>query len=290
MNTATEPAVVQVRVNGLGFRCRLDGPAGAPWMVFSNSLLTDLSVWDAQVAALSGRFRILRYDQRGHGGTEVPAKPATLDALIEDAAALLRHFGVSGAVVAGVSMGAATAIGLAARHPALVSAVVASDGQVATAPGGAAAWQERIDMARAQGMPAFAEATLRRWFSPASLATANPAIPRVRAMVLATPEAGFVACARALQNYDLREDLPRVRQPALLVAGATDGAMPRSMRELAASLPDARFAEIPDAGHLPCIEAPDAFNRVLRDFLAAKVRMAGNQAEIPAVGGSGDGG
>ncbi|SHJ87191.1 3-oxoadipate enol-lactonase [Roseomonas rosea] len=252
-----------VRVNGLSFRCRLDGPEGAPALVFSNSLLTDLTLWDAQVAAFAGRYRILRYDQRGHGGTEVPPEPATLDRLTEDAAALLRHFGLAGTTFVGVSMGAATALCLAARAPELVAAVLASDGQAATAPGGAQAWQERIDLARENGMPAFAEATLRRWFSPASTASGNPAIARVREMIQATPEAGFVACARALQAYDIRAELPHLRQPVLLVAGAADGAMPQTMRGMAEVIPNARFVEIPDAGHLPCIETPDAFNAAL---------------------------
>jgi 3-oxoadipate enol-lactonase len=257
-----------VRVNGLTIRCRLDGRDDAPWLVFSNSLLTDLSVWDAQVAAFADRFHILRYDQRGHGGTEVPAEPATLDQLTEDLAALMEHFGVSTATVAGVSMGAATVLCLAARAPQLAMAVVASDGQAGTAPGGAQTWQERMDFARQHGMAVHAEATLKRWFSPASLAAGNPAIPHVRRMIENTPEAGFVACARALQSYDIRAALPGLRQPVLLVAGAADGAMPKSMRAMAESIPDARFVEIPDAGHLPCIEAPSPFNQAMETFLA----------------------
>ncbi len=258
---------LSLRVNGLLFRCRLDGPEGAPWMVFSNSLVTDLTVWDEQVAAFGDRFRILRYDQRGHGGTEVPPGPTNLDQLTEDAAALMAAFGITGAVFAGVSMGAATALCLAARHPALVNAVIASDGQAGTAPGGAETWQQRIDFVRENGMEAFAEATVKRWFSPASLAAGHPAMARIRAMVAATPEAGFVACARALQAYDVRAEMPGLRQPVLLIAGAADGAMPKTMRGLAEVIPEAQFVEIPDAGHIPCLEAPGPFNAAMRDFL-----------------------
>lgn len=240
-------------------------------MVFSNSLVTNLSIWDAQVAAFATRFRILRYDQRGHGGTEVPAQAATLDVLTEDAAALMTQFGIRDAVFAGVSMGAATALCLAARHPDLVRAVIASDGQAGTAPGGAQGWQERMDFAREHGMEAFAEATLKRWFSAESLQSGNSAIERVRAMVAATPEAGFVACARALQDYDIRAELPGLRQPVLLIAGEKDGAMPATMRAMAGVIPDASFVEIAGAGHVPCIEAPDAFNAAVEAFLAEKV-------------------
>jgi 3-oxoadipate enol-lactonase len=259
-----------VRVHGLRFNCRLDAPEGAPWMVFSNSLVTDLSVWDEQVAAFGGPYRILRYDQRGHGGTEVPAGPASLDVLTEDAAALMTHFGIRGAVVVGVSMGAATALCLATRHPALVSAVVASDGQAGTADGGAQAWQERIDFAREHGMAAFADVTVRRWFAATAIEAGHPAIPRVRDMVAATPEAGFIACATALQSYDIRAELPGLRQPVLLLAGEMDGAMPATMRSMADVIPDARFVEIAGAGHLPCVEAPGPFNAALEAFLTEK--------------------
>lgn len=259
----------ELRANGLRFRCRLDGPEGAPWLVFSNSLLTDLTLWDAQVAAFGDRFRILRYDQRGHGGTEVPAGPASFDELASDVEALMAGLGIERATFVGVSMGAATGLLLASRAPARVSALVLSDGQAATAPGGAAAWQERIDAVSAGGMGAIAEATLRRWFSPSSLAAENPAIPRVRRMIEATPPEGFVACARALQSYDLRAAMPALAQPVLLVAGAADGAMPQTMRGMAEVIPDARFVEIAEAGHLPPIERPEGFNEAIGAFLAA---------------------
>jgi 3-oxoadipate enol-lactonase len=256
-----------VQVNGLRFRVRLDGPAGAPWLVFSNSLLTDLTLWDDQVAAFGGSYRILRYDQRGHGGTEIPSSPTNLDELAADAAALMRHFGVAGAVFAGVSMGAATALLLASREASLVTAVVASDGQAGTAPGGAAMWQERIDFAATNGMDAVAEATLARWFTRQSQEAGHPSLGRLRDMIRHTPREGFSACARALQAYEFRAALPTLRQPVLLIAGAQDGAMPRTMRAMAEAIPDCGFVEIPNAGHLPGIEAPAAFNAAMGAFL-----------------------
>ncbi len=253
--------------DGLRFRCRLDGPEGAPWMVFSNSLVTDLTVWDLQVAAFSDRYRILRYDQRGHGGTDVPSSGTTIAQLADDAAALMAHFGVTGAVFAGVSMGAATGFCLAPRAPGQIARLVASDGQAATAPGGAQAWQDRIDAAWRDGIEAFADATIARWFSPSSRAEANPALAKVRAMVVGTKMDGFVACAQALQDYDFRATLPAITQPTLLIAGSADGAMPKTMRGLAEVIPNARYVEIAGAGHIPGIERPEAFNAALEDFL-----------------------
>ncbi len=256
-----------VTLRGARFRCRIDGPEGAPWMVLSNSLVTDLAVWDAQVAAFAGRYRILRYDQRGHGGTDVPDGPASIAGLADDAAALMAHFDVRGAVFAGVSMGAATGFCLAPQLPDRIARLVASDGQAATAPGGAAQWQARIDAARRDGMDALADATVERWFSPKSKAEGHPAIAAIRATVARTPLAGFVACAQALQSYDFRPGLPHITQPVLLVAGAADGAMPQTMRGLAGVIRNARFVEIPEAGHIPGIERPDAFNAALESFL-----------------------
>jgi len=256
-----------VRHDEIDFHCRLDGRDGAPWLVLSNSLLTDLSLWDAQVAAFSDRFRILRYDQRGHGGSGLGTRPVTLGLLVDDAQALCRHFAVSDAIVAGVSMGAATALGLAAASPALVRQVIASDGQAKTAPGGRQAWQERIDFAATEGMEAVVQATLTRWFGPAFLEPGQDDLARALRMMRGTSREGYAACAQALQDYDIADRLPEIRQPTLLVAGARDGAMPATMRAMQQTMPHARFIEIPDAGHLPNLERPDAFNAIVSEFL-----------------------
>lgn len=253
--------------DGLQFRTRLDGREGAPWMVLSNSLVTDLSVWDAQVGAFGDRYRILRYDQRGHGGTSVPPAPATIAQLAEDAAALMRAVGAEAAVFAGVSMGAATGFCLAQRHPELVAKLIASDGQAATAPGGAKSWEERIAIARDKGMTGYADITLQRWFSARSRAEGNPAMAKIRTMIEATPLDGLVVCARALQEYDFCAGLSSMQQPTLLIAGAEDGPMPQSMCALVTQIPQARFVEIQDAGHIPGVERPSEFNAAWTEFL-----------------------
>lgn len=255
--------MTEITQDEVRFNIRLDGPEGAPWVVFSNSLLTDLSLWDKQVVALSDRFRILRYDQRGHGGTAVPPGPATIPQLADDIAGIMDQLGIAAAHFVGVSMGASTGIALAQRAPHRVTRLLCSDGNAATPPGGAQGWEERIATGLQDGMRALADATLSRWFaSPGS-----PAIPVVRAMIERTPPAGFVACARALQEYDLRPGLGEMRVPALFVAGAADGAMPASMPLLAGTVPGGRYHEIAGAGHLPCVEQSDAFTAVLRAFL-----------------------
>lgn len=250
-----------VALHGLRFRCAVDRRPGAgdrPWLVFSNSLLTDLSLWDDQVAAFADRYDILRYDQRGHGGSEVPPGDCTFDALADDLAGLMAHFGIGAAVIVGVSMGGATALRLLARHPERAVGAAICDAGAATPPGGREAWEERIALAQTGGMAALVEPTIKRWFTPDQIE--SEAAGRVRPMIAGTPLEGFVRATRALQDYDLRPDLPNLRVPVLTLAGSEDGATPAAMRDYSARIPQAAFVVIEGAGHLPNIERPDAFN------------------------------
>jgi len=153
-----------VTVDGLSFRVSIEGPEGAPWLVFSNSLLTNLSMWDAVVAPLRDRYCVLRYDQRGHGKTAVPPGPAMIDRLGEDLAELLRHFDVRDAVLVGISMGFATALVAADREPERVRALVLVDGAVSAPESTAPVWKGRIALAEAGGMEALVAPTIDRWF------------------------------------------------------------------------------------------------------------------------------
>lgn len=251
--------------DGLQFHCRIDGPEGAPWVVFCNSLLTDVTMWDAQVAALPNR-RVLRYDQRGHGKTTVPDGPATLAQLGDDLIAILDAIAVESCDFVGISMGVPTGLHLYDRAPGRVRRLLLSDGQSATAPTGAANWQARIDAAQAGGMEAAAAEAVARWFGAESLD--EDGARQVMSVARQTPLGGFVACARALQDYDYRHVLPKLSVPVLLVAGANDGAMPQSMQVMATSIPGARLAVIPDAGHLPPVEQPQRFNIEMTEFFA----------------------
>lgn len=240
----------------------------APWIIFSNSLMTDLSLWDEQVAVLRGRFNILRYDQRGHGASVVPDSPQVIPSLADDVIDLLDRCKIATCTYVGLSMGVPTGLAAYRKAPGRFERLILVDGQASRTPVGKAAWDERIAFGRAHGMAAMADQTVRRWLRPERVAL--PLGERLHAMIAATPLEGFVACASALQNYDEAAVLKEIKVPTLLVAGSEDGAIPATMRAMAAAIPGAKFQEIADAGHLPNYERSLAFNEILLLFLTVR--------------------
>jgi 3-oxoadipate enol-lactonase len=260
---------MQIKANGLTFNCEIDGAPNAPWLVFSNSLATNLSMWDEQVAELKGTFRILRYDQRGHGGTDAPSGRYTFDLLIEDAVALLDALSIKRAHFSGLSMGGATALGLAQRHPDRLDRVVICDSPCASSPATAQQWEERIAIAAKEGMEPLIEPTIRRWF-PAETVTANPPfLDKIRGMIASTPTQGFIGCAAALANHDFRSGIKATKAPVLFIVGEKDGTTPAAMRQMHEALPGSGFVELPHAGHISNLDQPAMFTRAIREFLAA---------------------
>jgi len=264
-----------ITTDGVQIAYRIDGTGELPWLIFSNSLATDLSLWDGQVAHLRDHFRILRYNQRGHGASSVPAQPCTFAALAADVIALMDHLGITRASLVGVSMGAVTMLTVAASHPQRVERVLACDGQWAAPTGAAEAWQARIDSAEASGMAALVEPTAARWFKAPFMARPSPALEHVRRMIGATPPGGFIQCARALQAYDLRDQIGAIEVPCMLLVGAEDGSLPGVMRRMADVIPGARYAEVAAAGHLPNLEQPELFNAAAASFLLPNQSLHG---------------
>ena len=259
---------MRIKANGLNFNYAIDGPAGAPWLVFSNSLATTVAMWDEQAAALKGKYRVLRYDQRGHGGTDVPAGRYAFDTLIADAVALMDALGIAQANFAGLSMGGATALGLAQQHPERVSSIIVCDSGCMSTPQSTQQWEERIVVAQKQGMEGLVESTMARWFPPETLAKNPPHLAKVRAMIRATPVAGFIGCAAALANHDYNSKVETVTCPVVFIVGEKDGATPAAMAKLHDKIPGSRFATLPGAGHISNMDRASEFNRALRDFLA----------------------
>ncbi|SDH18214.1 alpha/beta fold hydrolase [Pelagibacterium luteolum] len=240
--------------------------ADAPWIMFGNSLMTDLSIWDAQARALSGHYNIMRYDQRGHGGSPLGAPGFSFDDLGQDLLDLLDREEITTCLYVGLSMGVPTGLAAYAHQPGRFSGLIFVDGQAASTPSSQGFWSERIATAQSEGMGAIAAQTIARWLQPEN--RTGPKAETLADMISATPLEGFIACASLLMDYDQTAAFNKVAVPLALVAGAQDGAMPDTMKALAARHGHARFVAIESAGHVPNFERPEAFNTVLTGILA----------------------
>jgi 3-oxoadipate enol-lactonase len=258
---------MQSTVNGISINFEIDGPEGAPWLVLSNSLLTNLSMWDDQVAALESSFRILRYDQRGHGGTQATEGSYSFDLLVADIIALLDMLGIKRAHFCGLSMGGMTALFLAQRHPERFDRIIACDCGPASTPASAQQWKERIEIAAKDGIEALVEPTVNRWFPPDFVAAKPPVLDKVRQMIRSTPIAGFTGCAQALSDYDLRPGLGGIDRRTLLIVGTKDATL-AGIRQIKEAVPGAALVELEGAGHISNVEQPAAFTGAVREFLA----------------------
>ena len=261
---------MQVRtVNGVRLHHKVEGDADAVPVVFANSLGTDFRVWDRLLPLLPAGLRVLRYDMRGHGLSDAPEGDYFMGDLVADAAGLMDALGFRDAVFVGLSIGGVVAQGLAAERPDLVRAAVLSN--TAAKIGTEATWRERIANVRAQGIAAIADGVLEKWFTKRFRAERAEELAGWRHMLTRTPVDGYCGCCAALSETDLRESTAGLRQPVLAVAGSDDGSTPPDLvRETAESIVGARFEMIRGAGHIPCVEAPEALARIVGDFLREK--------------------
>jgi 3-oxoadipate enol-lactonase len=220
-------------------------------------------MWEPQVPALAERFRVVRYDTRGHGGSPVPDGELSIAALAADLLGLLDHLGVARASLAGVSLGGMTAMWAAAEAPGRVERLVLCCTSALFGP--PEMWQERIATVRAGGTAALAEATLQRWFSPhADLAL----VARFDAMFRAIPAEGYAACCAAIRDMDQRDRLGRIAAPALVIAGSDDPATPPEHADvIAAGIPGARRATVDGARHLANVERADEVTALMLEHL-----------------------
>lgn len=249
---------------------RLDGPEDGPVLVLSNSLGTTSEMWDDQAAALSERFRVLRYDTRGHGASPVPPGPYSIADLAGDVIALLDRLEIERASFCGLSIGGMTGMWLGAHAPARLDRLVLCCTAPRLPP--REQWVERAATVRAQGTAPLADATLGRWFTPAFADRAPETLERVRRTLLATPPEGYAACCEAIGELDLRAELAEVRAPTLVIAGADDPVgTPEIARDIAAAISGARLVVVPEARHLANIEQPETVTRALMEHLDAKV-------------------
>jgi 3-oxoadipate enol-lactonase len=234
-----------------------------PAILFSNSLASDSTIWDAVVAALPG-LRLIRYDTRGHGGSTLGERPAGIDTLGTDALAVLDAAGVKRAVVCGLSLGGLTAMWLGVHAPERVAGLVLANTAASYPP--AQMWRDRYATALTEGMASIVEPTLQRWFKDAFRTAGHPVVQRIASMIGATDPRGYAECACVLEVADLNASLPQIRCPSLVIVGTHDPSTPPSRgEELVAAIPNASMAAL-DAAHMSCVEDPAGFASLLRDF------------------------
>lgn len=252
--------------DGLRLHWRLDGKPGLPLLVLGNSLGTDLFMWDRQVEALTRRFRLLRYDVRGHGASDAGPGDATLDQLGADLLALADHAGAQRFAYCGLSLGGLVGQWLGVHAPQRVSALVLANAAPHLPP--PEGWTQRMQLARGQGMGALVDMVMPRFFSQAWRDRDESFYHSMRTSFAAMSGEGYAACCAAIRDADFRASLPRIDAPTLVISGALDAATPHETcgAQLVAGIPGARSLILP-AGHIANVEQPEAFSRALLEFL-----------------------
>jgi 3-oxoadipate enol-lactonase len=261
-----EPTGGRVVSGGCSIAWEAEGAAGAPPLLLINSIAATRALWDRQAPALAGRFRVIRYDARGHGQSSVPAGEYALEQLGRDAAAVLEAAGAPSAGVCGLSLGGLTALWLAVHEPGRVTRLVLAN--TAARIGSVESWTDRIALVRARGMRAVADLAIPLWFTQAFREHEAGTVDRFRAMIEACPPAGYLGCCAALRDADLREAVAEIRCPVLAIAGRHDvPTPPEALRLVHERLPGSRMLTL-DAAHLGNVEQAEAFNDAVLEFLA----------------------
>lgn len=243
---------------------REDGNPQGKVVVFSNSLGTDLRLWDQLIPLLPQELRYIRYDKRGHGLSSCPQAPYEMTELVEDTEQLLERLNIRSCLFVGLSIGGMIGQALATKRPDLIEALVLSN--TAAKFGDASLWEERIATLKAGGIESLSEAILERWF--AQEFCQHPEFEAWSNMLQRTPLEGYIGCCSAIAGTDLSSTTSKLSLPVLTIAGAEDGASPPSLvQTLNDMISNACMVTIPDAGHLPCVEQPEALAAHLKKFM-----------------------
>lgn len=259
---------VQFFTTGDGCRIawRYDGPEGAPLLVLSNSLGTDMGMWEPQIAAFSARFRVLRYDQRGHGRSDSPTGSYAMDRLGRDLLELLDSVGIDSVHFCGLSLGGMVGQWLGIRAPERLNRLILAN--TSSFMGPPSAWDGRIDLVGREGMAPLAQASVDRWFTAAFAASSPQAIAPIGAMLQATSPTGYAGSCAAIRDMDMRRVARLIATPTLVIGGKHDPATPPPHSDaLARTIPGAKLVML-EAAHLSNVELPEEFGKACLAFLA----------------------
>jgi 3-oxoadipate enol-lactonase len=250
----------------------LAGPDDGPVVCFTHSLSSDSGMWAEQLPPLlAAGFRVLRVDMRGHGGSDPVAGDYTMDQLAADVAAVVNALGIRRVHYIGLSIGGMIGQAFALNHVDKLTSLMLCDTLPASLPDGKAAWAPRIAAAtRENSLASLAEGTMERWFTEAFRPRNPGRWTQIRDTVVGTTARGYLGCAAAILNFDFLARLPTLKVPALVVCGADDQGTPAAAnKQIAALIPGGRYEEIAAARHLPNVEHPAVFNRIMMNWLGA---------------------
>lgn len=258
---------MRARTNGIELHYTIDGEG--PWLVMSHSLACNVHMWDPQVPALAKRFKVLRFDTRGHGRSDAPAGPYTLDMLADDVKGLFDHLGIRECHWVGLSMGGMIGQTFALKYPGLFRSIALCDTASRYPEGAAEIWAGRVKVATEQGMEPLVPPTLERWFTEGFRKAQPEKVAAIAGMIRATPVAGYAGCCAALPKIDTTDRLKEIKCPALVVCGEQDMGTPLAMSQaIHAAMPGSELVVIPNAAHISNLEQPEAFDAALGRFLA----------------------
>ena len=255
------------RVGSSDVHYQIDGDPRLPWLVLSHGLGLDLTMWAPQIAALARRFRVLRYDTRGHGASTIPATPTDIEQLGRDVTTLFDHLGIERAHFCGFSMGGMIGIWLGIHAPARIDRLVLA--HTAARIGPVSMWNERIATVETHGIKAISDVAMRRWFTSAFIARQPEIVGELKRAMERNNARGYVFCCAAIRDADFRGRLDAIRSPTLVLSGARDAATTSvDADHLQRRIAGARRIKL-DAAHLSNYETPDEFTGALLDFLGA---------------------
>jgi 3-oxoadipate enol-lactonase len=258
--------IQHIQANGISIAYRFDGPENGPIVILSNSLMSSHAMWDDTLPVLTDKYRVLRYDTRGHGQSQVTPAPYSIPLLAQDLVGLLDALKIQRAHLVGLSMGGMICQYVGAHHPERVQSLGLCDTASEMPP--RSLWEERFATARAQGIAGLVDGTIKRWFVDGFPAKAPDKIAAVRTMILATPVEGYLGCASAVRDMAQTTMLLKIKAPTLVLVGKQDPACTVEQSTVLHRMIDgSRMEVIDNAAHLSNIEQPAEFNRILRGFL-----------------------
>lgn len=257
---------MKAKTNGIETNYVIEGEG--PWLTMSHSLASNLTMWDEQAKLLARKFRVLRYDTRGHGGSSAPPGPYTMEQLADDAKALFETLGIEQTHWVGLSMGGMIGETFALAHPGFFQSMVLADTTARRPPNAAEMWGERIRIAETRGMEALVESTLSRWFTEPYRQSRKDVMERIGNHIRSTPVAGFAGCCHAISKVDVLDRLPEIKCPALVIVGEEDHGTPPDMaRAIHANLSGSELVLLPNAAHFSNVEQEKPFNDAMTAFL-----------------------